>query len=68
MKGLFPVAFPLLFAGMWIGISAVLSRLSGWSELVKRYLAAAEPEGERILWTSAQIGGVSFRSCLNATR
>lgn len=67
MKGLLPVAFPLLFAGMWIGVSALLSRLSGWSALARRYPAAAEPEGERILWTSAQIGGVSFRSCLNVT-
>ena len=67
MKGLLPVAFPLFFAGMWVGISALLSRLSGWSELAKRYPAAAEPEGERVVWTSAQIGGVSFRSCLNVT-
>lgn len=67
MKGLFPLAFPLFFAGMWVGISALLSRLSGWHALAKRYPAAAEPEGERIVWTSAQLGGVSFRSCLNVT-
>jgi hypothetical protein len=67
MTGLLPFAFPLFFAGMWIAIAALLSRLSGWSELAKRYPAAAEPEGERVVWTSAQIGGVSFRSCLNAT-
>src|SRR3569832_1184200 len=63
--GLFLLAFPLFFAGMWVGGSALLSRLSGWSALAKRYPAAAEPEGERIVWTSAQLGGVSFRSCLN---
>jgi len=67
LKGLLPLAFPLFFAGMWVGISALLSRLSGWNALAKRYPAAAEPEGERVVWTSAQIGGVSFRSCLNAT-
>src|SRR4051812_20131914 len=65
MKGLFPLAFPLFFAGMWIGVSALLSRLSGWSALALRYPAAGEPEGECIVWTSAQLGGVSFRSCLN---
>jgi hypothetical protein len=67
MKGLFPLAFPLFFAGMWVGVSALISRLSGWSALVKLYPAAAEPEGERVVWTSAQLGGVSFRSCLNVT-
>jgi hypothetical protein len=67
MKGLFPLAFPLFFAGMWVGISALLSRLSGWNALAKRYPADAEPEGERAVWTSAQLGGVSFRSCLNVT-
>jgi len=67
MKGLFPILFPLFFAGMWLGVSVLLSRLSGWSRLAERYPAAAEPEGERIVWTSAQLGGVSFRSCLNVT-
>ena len=67
MRQVFPFAFPIFFAGMWVGVSAILSRLSGWSELARRYPAAAEPEGERIVWTSAQLGGVSFRSCLNAT-
>lgn len=67
MTGLLPFAFPLFFAGMWVGISALISRGSGWSRLVARYPAPAEPEGERILWTSAQLGGVSFRSCLNMT-
>jgi hypothetical protein len=67
VKGLFPLAFPLFFAGTWVGVSALLSRLSGWSALAERYPAADEPEGERVVWTSAQLGGVSFRSCLNAT-
>jgi hypothetical protein len=61
----FPYGFAVLFAGMWIGLSFLLSRMSGWHELAERYRAAAEPAGERLIWNSAQVGAVSFRSCLN---
>ena len=67
MAALFPFAFPLFFAGLWVGISFLMSRLSGWSSLARRYRAAAPPEGERLTWASGQIGSVSFRSCLNLT-
>jgi hypothetical protein len=64
---LFPIAFPFFFAGMWTGVSYLLSRLSGWSALAERYRTGAAPAGERLPWMSARIGSVSFRSCLNAT-
>jgi hypothetical protein len=67
MSSLFPLAFPILFGGMWAGVSYLLSRLSGWRALADRYRCADSPDGERLLWTSGQIGGVSFRSCLNVT-
>ena len=67
MAARFPLVFPFFFAGIWIGASYLLSRFSGWRALAARYPAAGEPPGERMLWTSAQIGGVSFRSCLNMT-
>ncbi len=67
MSPLFPIAFPFLFAGMWVGVSYLLSRMSGWRALSQRYPAVAEPVGERLIWASAQLGGVSFRSCLNMT-
>ena len=67
MSSLFPLAFPVFFAGMWTGVSFLLSRMSGWNALVERYRAQAVPEGERITWASGQIDGVSFRSCLNLT-
>ena len=51
---------------MWVGVSYLLSRL-GWSSLAARYHSQAVPEGERIRWVSAQLGGVSFRACLNLT-
>lgn len=67
MSPLFPLAFPILFAGMWTGISYLLSRLSGWRALAERYRTGAAPEGKRLAWTSGRIGSVSFRSCLNLT-
>ena len=67
MSPLFPLAFPFFFAGMWTGVSYLLSRLSGWSSLAERYRTGGAPDGERLAWTSGQIGGVSFRSCLNLT-
>jgi hypothetical protein len=63
----FPYGFLVFFAGMWIGVSFFLSYISGWRTLAPRYPAAAEPAGERLLWNSAEVGDVSFRSCLNMT-
>jgi hypothetical protein len=62
---LFPLAFPVVFAGIWAGISYLMSRLSGWRSLAERYRTGGAPDGERLTWTSGQLGGVSFRSCLN---
>jgi hypothetical protein len=67
MPAFFPYGFAVFFAGMWIGVSFFLSRIAGWPPLAARYPAAAEPAGERLLWNSAQVGSVSFRSCLNMT-
>jgi len=63
----FPYGFLACFAGMWIGISFLFSWMSGWRGLSSRYRAAAKPDGESLLWSSADLGGVTFRSCLNFT-
>jgi hypothetical protein len=65
MPAFFPYGFAIFFAGMWAGVSFLLSRVSGWPSLAARYRVNAEPSGERLLWSSASVGGVSFRSCLN---
>jgi|GEM_PF-2130417 len=67
MPGLILFGFALLFAAMWTAVSFVLSRVAGWPGLAARYPAEAEPAGERLIWISAQLGAVSFRSCLNIT-
>ena len=67
MPPAFPFAFPFFFAGMWTAVSYLLSRLSGWRSLAERYRTGGAPEGERLAWTSAKIGGVSFKGCLNLT-
>jgi hypothetical protein len=63
----FPLGFLAFFAAMWCGVSYMVARISGWTALAARYRALDEPTGERLLWTSAQLGGASFRSCLNLT-
>ena len=65
--GFFPLGFLAAFAAMWCTVAFFLSRVSGWSKLAERYRAASAPQGERFLWNSAQVGAVSFRSCLNMT-
>ncbi|MFI5345420.1 MAG: hypothetical protein ACHQ51_03495 [Elusimicrobiota bacterium] len=68
MNGLPPLlAFLAFFAGMWAGISLLISRISGWSSLAARYPAESRPDGERLTWASARLNGVSFKSCLNMT-
>jgi hypothetical protein len=67
MTAFLPLGFLAFFAGLWAGVSYLLSRLSGWRTLAERYPGAEEPKGERLLWTSGQLGAVSFNSCLNMT-
>jgi hypothetical protein len=61
------LGFLAFFAGMWVGISYLISHLSGWSSLHARFPAGLRPDGERLTWTNARLGAVSFRSCLNMT-
>ncbi len=68
MNGLLPLlGFLAFFAGMWAGISLLISRISGWAALAARYPAPSRPDGERLTWASARLNEVSFKSCLNMT-
>jgi hypothetical protein len=62
----FPFAFPFLFVGMWLLISAMLCFMSGWFNLQQWY---ADNEDEEPLlklgWQSGSMGlGVNYNSCL----
>lgn len=62
-----PVAFLVAFAIFWIGLARLFAWISGWSALAERFRAGERPDGERVRWASAQLGGVSFKNCLNVT-
>ena len=46
----------LIFAGLWLFMSAFFSFLSGWSSLASRFRALERPEGIRIRSQVKQIG------------
>jgi hypothetical protein len=59
--------FPL-FVLMWLGITALLSRVSGWSSLAERFRALEPASGESFHFVSGSMGGslpVNYRSCLS---
>jgi hypothetical protein len=62
-----PIAFLVAFPLFWLALAKFFARISGWSALAARFPAGERPDGERVFWTSAQIGGVSFKNCLNLT-
>lgn len=59
-------AFLVFFSALWLSITALLSFLSGWGKLAKRYPAEREFDGQRWTWQSAQMGVVGIRGCLTA--
>ena len=65
-----PVLFVPLFAAFWLGITALLAHLSGWTRLAQRFGSDAVVEGEHFRFASAAIGAavpVSYRNCLSVT-
>jgi hypothetical protein len=58
----------LAFAGLWLGVSALLSRLAGWHRLAASFRARHPAIGERFRFVSGSMGEgrlpVSYRSCL----
>lgn len=62
-----PFAFLLFFAGMWFGVSTLLSGLSGWFVLMRRF--PDKPEEAPVLTLKSQSGsmgvGVNMRNILN---
>ena len=56
---------------LWLSVCGVLSLMSGWHELSRRFKASEDIEGERFSFRSAAIGWaafpVSYGSCLFVT-
>jgi hypothetical protein len=66
-----PLWFVLLFAGMWLFITAVLSRASGWASLAAQFRATQPAGGENFRFVSGSVGKkgfpVSYRNCLSVS-
>jgi len=54
-----PLWFPFFFVGLWLGVGALLSQLSGWPRLAQRFRAANRPPGQVLKRQVAKIGLVS---------
>jgi hypothetical protein len=61
----FPATFPLIFAGMWLGITHVLGLVSGHLQLLARFPPADERREETFLFASGMMRWVSFSSCMH---
>ena len=62
---LMPVLGLLGFAGMWVGITFLLSRVGGWNVLAGRYLAQQPFAGELQRGCSGRLGFVNYNKCLS---
>ena len=72
MQGILnPHWFFLLFLALWIAITGLLSRFSGWSRLARDFPATTAGSGERFIFASGSIGGqhmpVNYSNCLFVT-
>jgi len=59
----FGYIFPFLFAGIWILINYIISKMA-WADLVKNYETEASFSGHRVGIISASINGISYNNAL----
>jgi hypothetical protein len=57
-------AFPVLFAGLWVGVLHAIARVGGWSALAASYARAQRPEGTAFRFCSGNFGLASYGGCL----
>jgi hypothetical protein len=66
-----PLWFVLLFAVMWLVITGVLSRVSGWASLAAQFRATQPTGGENFRFVSGSMGKkgfpVGYRNCLSVS-
>ena len=60
----FPIAFPIFFAMLWLVITTLLSLLSGWFHLMRRFPDREDVPIVRLTWQSGRLGIVGMRSLL----
>jgi hypothetical protein len=64
-----PLWFLLVFVGMWLLVTGVLSRVGGWASLAAEFRATEPISGENFRYVSGSVGRkvlpVSYRNCLS---
>lgn len=58
------VAFIVVFPAMWLGITGLLGKFSGWSALERAFPDHAEPPVESLRFQSARMRSVGYNNCL----
>jgi hypothetical protein len=58
------IAFTACFAAMWIGITSLLGRLSGWNALARAFPDTPDRPVDTLRFRSARMGVVNYSSCL----
>jgi len=57
-------AYLLLIPLVWCGLSWLMSRISGWHRLARRFPATRPLDGETAYLRTGRIGAVTYHSCL----
>lgn len=59
--------FPLVFGGLWFGITVGLGALSGWYALARRFPDREDDALAQFAWQSARLGRVRLNNALTFT-
>jgi hypothetical protein len=59
-----PYVFPILFVGMWIFVSKLLSYMGGWNSLSEYYKSEEQFSGKKWYFQSLKVGWVNYNSCI----
>jgi len=57
--------FPFFFVGLWLLITFIISRTSGWARIAQSYTADGPLSGTRFGWQSASFRGTNYNNSLN---
>ncbi|HPE58972.1 MAG TPA: hypothetical protein PLB10_01435 [Thiolinea sp.] len=64
MEKFLPILFAISFPIVWVSVSLLLSRLSGWTKLTSHYADNSDKPGKTCYMRSGSVGKVPYRSCL----
>ena len=69
--GFEPQWFLVVFLGVWLAVSTILSRVSGWSRLAEQFRSELPASGDSFRFVSGTMGSklfpANFNSCLSVS-